>query len=53
MRSSVITNAERHMRPVLKWAGGKTQLLEELHYLICRGKSSATCKEHKNRGKHI
>lgn len=30
MRSSVITDAENHMRPVLKWAGGKTQLLDAI-----------------------
>lgn len=30
MRSSVITDAENPMRPVLKWAGGKTQLLDAI-----------------------
>lgn len=30
MRSSVITDAENPMRAVLKWAGGKTQLLDAI-----------------------
>lgn len=30
MRSSVITDAENPMWPVLKWAGGKTQLLDAI-----------------------
>lgn len=30
MLYSVITDAENHMRPVLKWAGGKTQLLDAI-----------------------